>query len=81
MTPLEQRRTSAKGTSIRIEAGPNMAGLATTKGFAHTGCARMHNQAEREAAAGRLSALWNLAVARKWTNEDIEQMLGEAENG
>lgn len=61
--------------SVRIRAGGMDRGLATTAySYALT-------DAEKVAAAARISALWNLAAARGWSTHQINQMVAaEAES-
>ena len=58
--------------SVRVKAGGRDLGLATTAySYALT-------DAEKVAAAARISALWNLAAAQGWTTHQINQMAAAA---
>lgn len=71
--PLEHMKAAWDGhRSVRISAWGRDRGLATTAySYALT-------DAEKVAAAARISALWNLAAARGWSTHQINQMVAAA---
>lgn len=71
--PIEHARAAWDGhRSVRALIGGRDRGLATTAySYALT-------DAEKVAVAARISALWNLAAARGWTTNQINQMVAAA---
>lgn len=73
--PLERMKAAWDGhRSVRVTVGKRDRGLATTAySYALT-------DAEKTAAAERISALWNLAAAEGWSTYQINQMVAASES-
>lgn len=71
-TPLDLCPAHYDGDrSVRVEIGGKVIGMATT-----TYSYKLTTD-ERESAARRMAALWNLAAAFGWPTEQIEAMAAE----
>lgn len=71
--PIENMTAAWDGhRSVRVLVGRRDHGLATTA-YSYS-----LTDAEKAAAAARISALWNLAAARGWSTHQINQMVADA---